>query len=131
VRLLLVFGHEEAGAGRREHVLAHAGRTGRVDAQRGRADADRADLGEEPLWTVLRVDRDAIAGLEAERDEAEPERAGAGVVVGPGVLAPDPETLLAEGDVIRALAAASAERGGERLERRGHQPATAASGWPR
>src|SRR3989442_6463481 len=77
------------------------------------------------------MDRDAIAGLEAERDEAEPERARAGVVVGPGVLAPDPETLLAQRDMGRALAAALAERGRERLERRGNHPATAANSWPR
>src|SRR3989442_15971174 len=77
------------------------------------------------------MDRDAIAGLEAERDEAEPERARAGVVVGPGVLAPDPEALLAERDVRRALAAAPAELGRERVERGGHQPATAVSGSPR
>src|SRR3989442_10070906 len=77
------------------------------------------------------MDRDAIGGLEAERDETEPERARAGVVVGPGVLAPDPETLLAERDMRRALAAAPAERGRERVERGGHQPATAVSGSPR
>src|SRR3989441_5941077 len=131
IHLLLVLGHDEARPGVREQVLDLGGRARRVDAHRRRADADRADLGEEPLRPVLRVDRDAIAGLEAERDEAEPERARAGVVVGPGVLAPDPEALLAQRDMGRALAAAPAERGGERVERGGHQPATAVSGSPR
>src|SRR5207237_6646740 len=117
--------------GMREQVLDLGGGARRVDAQRGRADADRADLREEPLRPVLRLDRDAISGLEPERDETEPERACAGVVVGPGVLAPDPEAVLPDRDVRRALATAPAERGGERLERRCHQPATAAMGWPR
>src|SRR5206468_1194332 len=62
--------------------------------------------------------------------QAQADRTRAVVVVGPGVLAPDTESLLAERHVVGALSTASPERGGEGLDRCGHQPA-AESGSPR
>src|SRR2546426_4340783 len=118
VNLLLVLGHEEARPGVREQVLRLGRWARRIYAERRRAYTDGAELGEEPLRPILRLDGHAIARLEPERNQAEAERAHPFVVVSPGVLAPEAKPLLAERDAIRAVAATSAERGRERFPRR-------------
>ena len=60
------------------------------------------------------MDRDALAALDAERDQPETEGADALGVVGPGVLAPNAVALLAQRDVRGRRAGALAEEGGER-----------------
>ena len=101
VELLLVLGHEDGGAGVPQEVLDFGGRTRRVDADRRRPDALNAQVGKEPGRPVLAVDRHSIARLHAERSEAQAHVGRSLGVLGPRVLTPDTQVLLAQGHGVR------------------------------
>ena len=67
VDLLLVLGEVHLCPTVGEQVL-HLGRgIGRVEADGDTADRHRCEVQDEPLGTVLRLDRDAVTGFDAER----------------------------------------------------------------
>ena len=127
VDLLLVLGDEDLGAGVAEQVADLGGRVGRVDADRRGPHGERAHVGDQPLGPVLGVDRDPVAGLDAERQERVPGELDLVPVLRPGPLPPDAEVLVAQRDRV----AASARRA-SRIRvtglRHARQPPTS---WPR
>src|SRR5690606_3248537 len=68
-----------------------------------------------PLLAVFRQDRDDLAALEAECEQAEADQPGMLVEIGPGVGQPDAELLLAVGDLCAVLLAVLAEQLGQRI----------------
>jgi hypothetical protein len=114
VELLLVLGEEEAGAAVVDDVLDLARRVGRVDPVGDPAHREGAEIGVEPLGTVVGDDRHHVAGAETEGDETEAGVARALAVLAPADRAPDPQVLLAHGDPVAALAHHVPEEGGQR-----------------
>ena len=71
-------GHQPRAAGLLERVLHLVEPVARVDVDEDRAQLGRGELGDRPLRAVRRPDPDALALLDAERDQ----RAGAAVDLG-------------------------------------------------
>ena len=111
VDLLLVLGHEDLRAGVRQEVLHLGRRVGGVDAHAGRPDRQRAHVGEQPLRTVLGVDGDPVAGLDAQVDQRVTDQLDPVPVVGPAHLLPDAEVLLPHRDPLRHLRGAVPDPG--------------------
>ena len=103
VELLLVLGEEEAGAAVVDDVLDLPRRIRRVDAVGDAADRQGAEVGVEPLRAVVGDDRHDVPGLEAERDQPEPDVPGPLAVLAPGDGTPDSEVLLPHGHLVAAL----------------------------
>jgi hypothetical protein len=134
VDLLLVLGDQHLGPRVLQQVLDLGRRGGRVDADRDRPDALDPQVGQDPGRAVEAVDRHPVAGLDAERPQAEADRGGPVGVVGPRVLLPEPEVLLAHGDAVRHVLGppqqhgrqcgagqrAGVDRGGVGADRRRH-----------
>src|SRR5690606_4886726 len=70
---------------------------------------------EQPLGPVLGVDRDAIARLDAQLEQAEADARGLAGVVLPRPLGPAAEPLVAERDVVGSRGGVLEEEAGERL----------------
>ncbi len=100
VDLLLVLGDQHARAGVLQQVLDLGGRVRRVQAHRDGPAGDGAEVGVQPLGAVLGVDGHAVAGADPEGHQR--VRGGLQVVpvVGPGDVLPEPEGLLAQGDLV-------------------------------
>ena len=81
---------------------------------RGGPHGERAHVGDQPLGPVLGVDRDPVAGLDAEGEERVPGELDLVPVVRPGHLAPDPEVLVPHRDGVAASAAAWSRIRGDR-----------------
>ena len=69
-RLLGVLAEDHPALGVVEDVAALLGRVGVVDRRDDRAGAERAEIGQRPLRPRAREDRDAVAGMDPERDQA-------------------------------------------------------------
>ena len=100
VELLLVLGEEEARAAVVDDVFHLPRRIRRVDAVGDPAYRDRAEVGVEPLRTVVGHDRHHVAGPQTQRDEPEADMLGPLPVFAPGDGAPDPEALLPHGHLV-------------------------------
>jgi len=136
VELLLVLGDEHDGAAVAEQVLDLGRRARRVHADGDRADALRAEVGVEPLRTVVGEDRDPITSPHAELDEGDTDARRPLGVLAPGHLLPATEALVAQGDAARCVRRPREQAPGQR---RGHAGtslqdaswASAADGCPR
>ncbi len=96
VELLLVLGDEDDRLTVTQQVLDLRRRRRRVDADGYGADSLSADVGEQPFRPVRAVDRDSIAGTDAERVEGHPDPCRPGQVVTPRVGRPDPQLVMAD-----------------------------------
>ena len=97
VELLVVLDEQEARAAVVQDVLDLLGGVGRIDAVGDAAGAHGAHVGVEPFGHRLGEDRDDLAALQPERDEAHADPPRALAVLAPRRGAPDAEVLLAEG----------------------------------
>ena len=116
VGLLLVAGDDDARAGVADDVLQLDPGIGRIDADRDRADHLDAEIGVKPFRRILAGDGDAVAGLEAERQQAKRDGARGLVVVAPGIAVPDAVILLAQRELVAMQCGALAQqlRNGDR-----------------
>ena len=73
-QLFLVLDHDDLGVGVLEHVGALLGRVGLVDRHHRGADRERRVVEVGPLGAGVAEDRDAVAFLDAERDQAQGQR---------------------------------------------------------
>ena len=121
VHLLLVLADDDGRLGVRDDVLHLRRRARRVDADPDGGRAHRGELRPDPLAAVLREDRDLVAALHPERDEAEAEAPDVAEVVLPGDALPDAELLLAQRDRARRLGGAQAEELRERVRHESHR----------
>ena len=110
LQLLVVLDDDDLGVGVLEHVLALLGGVGLVDRDDDGADRERGEVEVGPLGAGVAEDRDLVALLDAEVDQAERER-------------PDRLHDLAEAAVDPALAVLVADR---RARRRTSPPRAAA-----
>jgi hypothetical protein len=120
VDLLLVLGDDDAGLGVIEHrgdLVRH--RIG-VDGDGDGADHLRRSDRPVKLRTVRADDRDGVAAIEAEGDEAHGDGARLVVDLGPGPRLPEAEILVAEGGT-------GASHGGMRSQKLGESVARVAS----
>ena len=83
VELLVVFDEQEARVAVVEDVLDLLGRIREIDAVRDAARAHDAHVGVEPCRLGLGQDRNHIAVLQPETDEAEPGPLGDFAVIAP------------------------------------------------
>ena len=97
VELLLVLDEQEARTAVVQDIFDLLGGVGRIDAVGDAADAHDAHVGVEPFRHCLGQDRNHLAALQPEPDQAEPGPLRAIAVVAPGRGAPDAKPLLAEG----------------------------------
>ena len=75
LQLLVVLDDDDLGVGVLEHVLALLGRVGLVDRDDVGAGRERGEVEVGPLGAGVAEDRDLVALLDAEVDQAERERA--------------------------------------------------------
>ena len=115
VELLVIFEKQEAAVGIVDEIFELLGRVRRVDARRYPADRLHAEIGVDPLLVVFRQDRDDLAALQAERQEAEADEPRMLVEIGPGIGEPDAVILLAMRDLGAVGVAALAEQLGQRV----------------
>ena len=100
VGLLLVAGNDHARAGVADDILQLDPGIGRIDADRDRADHLGAEIGVKPFRRILAGDGDAVAGFEAERQQAERDGTRGLVIMVPGIAIPDAEILLAQRELV-------------------------------
>src|SRR5258707_359535 len=100
VGLLLVARDDHTGAAVSDDVLQLDPRIGRIYTDRDRADHLGAEIGVEPFRSIITGDRDAVAGLYAERQETERHLPRSLVIMAPGITVPDAILLLALGQPI-------------------------------
>ena len=105
-------GDEDPRLGVRADVLDLLGGVRHVDRERRGADGDRREVGEVELGTVGQQQRDALAALQPEPDEAAGEGVDALAHLGPRDR--DLVALRAHEDVVRARRGGNPERLGER-----------------
>jgi hypothetical protein len=113
VELLLVLREEEAGAAVVDDVLHLPRRVGGVDAVGDAARRDGAEIGVEPLRTVVGDDGHHVARPQPEGDQPEGDPADPVAVLAPGDGAPDAQALLAHGHLLPALLHHLAEEPGQ------------------
>src|SRR5690606_40516669 len=109
VELLVILDEQETAVGIVDQISELGGRIRGVDAGRDAAHTLHAEVGVDPLLAVFRQDRDDLAALEAECEQAEADQPGMLVEIGPGGGQPDAELLPAGGEpravTLAALAA--------------------------
>jgi hypothetical protein len=118
VDLLLVLGEQHPGARVAQQVAHLRRRVGRVQPDGDPPDRDRADVAEQPLRTVLGVDRDAVTRLDPERDQRVGHELHVGPVVRPGEVLPDAVALLAHAHPARIALGVLADHRGDRPQAR-------------
>ncbi len=119
VDLLLVLGEVDLGRGVGEEVLDLGGGVGRVQPDGDAAHGDGGEVEQDPLRSVLGVDRHPVAGVYTEREQSVGGVEHKVPRAVPRVLLPDAERLLPHGDVVRrALGPAASHRRDRRRRRR-------------
>ena len=96
VQLLLVLGDEYRRLTVTEQVLDLRCRRRRIDPDRYRPDSLSADVGEQPLRSILTVNRHPISGTNPQLGQRHADPGGTGCVFAPAVRDPDAELVMAQ-----------------------------------
>ena len=115
VELLVVLDEQDPAARVERQVLDLRRRVGRVDAIRDAAAREHGEVGEDPVDDGVGKNRGAIAGSEAERDQAVADLAHGLGGSRPGPVLPNAELFLAHQDAPAALGGGVPEQRRHRL----------------
>ena len=98
-----IFDDYQLGAGVADDELALLGRALRIDGYRDRPGQDDRNVAQHPLEAGLCEQRDAVAGCDAQRNQAGGDLAREGVGFGPRHRGPGPVLFVPEGGALRGF----------------------------